>query len=122
MKFLLSIVLVFTMTVNQFSTSLLKSEDVQVTISDDSQAAKENTNSFIVVEDMIALVGSGDPTNPVTAFEVFDDVSKASLFLSVSGCSLPECRIDLSSLPSGNYYAEATTANGSSFGECVEIE
>ena len=59
----------------------------------------------IVMDDMIALVETNDPTDAITAFRVYDSTGSQKLFEDNS-CSTSTCNYDLSALSPGTYHAE----------------
>lgn len=112
MKFLLVIALVFSFNANQFSTNMSK-DDIGIENSQELLESKENLGTVsIVMEDMIARVNSGDTTDPITSFKVYDNDLNHQLRFESYSCNASRCEYDLSQLPPDTYEARATAASG----------
>ncbi|MEM1321925.1 MAG: hypothetical protein AAGG75_16815 [Bacteroidota bacterium] len=83
--------------------------------------AFEKADYVIVMEDVIARVESTGPSRTITRFVVRDKVTQAIVF-DQSGCQLTECSFDLSTLSAGDYTAEATQDDGSTFSEDISLK
>ncbi|MEL6867926.1 MAG: hypothetical protein AAFP19_26110 [Bacteroidota bacterium] len=83
-------------------------------------ACDERPNGIIVMEDVIARVNSDQPSLSITRFVVYNNLTSQVVY-DANGCGLAECTYDLGDLDSGNYYAEVTQGNGTTFGSYITV-
>ncbi len=113
-------VLFLSLAANSSSPEILQEELVSIGVTNAPTPAEEVVIGSIVVEDIIAIVDTGNSSNHVTGFTVYNSITHAAVYSSGS-CGGSCCSYDLGSLSSDTYYAIATTSQGGNIQDSVII-
>ena len=119
MKILLIIALLISANVDKPSVNISKKNIEQVNWEEVFQTVNLKSDLSIVMEDMIARVISEDPSDPITAFRVYENGTQ--LVFEDYSCNTFDCTYDLSQLSPNTYAAEATSASGEYVSKAITI-
>lgn len=121
MEILLAIVLAIIAGTN-YSSDVSSSLGLETDQATELEYVAETTcEGIIVMEDVIAIVDTCEPSNYITGFTVYDQQTQNAVY-SAGGCSNSCESYDLSQLAADTYFAEATTTSGEDIEAYITVE